>query len=77
MILTKASAFSFKGSIHTLKENSETSVAATRETGLEESADKIKYMVMCRDQNAGRIYNVRIDNSTSRGWISLNIWEQL
>ena len=28
------------------------------------SADKIKYMVMSRDQNAGRIHSVRIDNST-------------
>jgi len=41
------------GSIHTLKENAEALVAATRETGLEVSADKTKYMVMSRDQNAG------------------------
>ena len=36
------------GSIHTLKVN----------------ADKTKYMVMARDQNAGRIHRVRTDNST-------------
>ena len=35
---------------HTLKENTEALVAATRETGLEVSADKTKYMVMSRDQ---------------------------
>ena len=52
------------GSIHTLKENAECLVAATRYVGLEVSADKTKYMVMFRDQNAGRIQNVRIDNST-------------
>jgi len=52
------------GSIHTLKENAEALVAATRETGLEVSADTTKYMVMSRDQNAGRIHRVRIDNST-------------
>jgi sorting nexin-29 len=52
------------GSIHTLKENAEALVAATRETGLEVSADKTKYMVVSRDQNAGRIHSVRIDNST-------------
>jgi len=52
------------GSIHTLKENSEALVAATRKIGLEVSADKTKYMVMSRDQNAGRIHSVRIDNST-------------
>ena len=52
------------GSIHTLKENAEVLVAATREIGLEVSADKTKYMVMSRDQNAGRIHSVRIDKST-------------
>jgi len=48
-------------SIYTLKENAETVVAATREIGLEISADKAKYMVMSRDQNAGRIHSVRTD----------------
>ena len=43
------------GSIHILKENAAALVAATREIGLEVSADKTKYMVMSRDQNAGRI----------------------
>jgi len=52
------------GSIHNLKENAEALVAATREIGLEVSTDKTKYMVMSRDQNAGRNHNVRIDNST-------------
>ena len=32
--------------------------------GLEVNADKTKYMVMSRDQNAGRNHSVRIDNST-------------
>jgi len=52
------------GSIHTLKENTEALVAATKEIGLEVCADKTKYMVMSRDQNAGRFQSVRIDNST-------------
>jgi hypothetical protein len=52
------------GSIHTLKENAEALVAATREIGLKVNADKTKYMVMSRDQNAGRIQSVRMDNST-------------
>ena len=34
------------GSIHTLQENAEALVAATRETGLEVSDNKTKYMVM-------------------------------
>jgi len=32
--------------------------------GLEVSADKSKYMVMSRDQNAGQNHSVRFDNST-------------
>jgi len=51
------------GRIHTLKENAAL-VAAIMEIGLEVSADKTKYMVMSRDQNAGRIRSVRIDNIT-------------
>jgi len=34
------------GGIHTLQENAEALVAATREIALEVSADKTKYMVM-------------------------------
>jgi hypothetical protein len=50
-----------EGSIYTLKENTEALVTATREIGLEVSADKTKYMVMSRDQNAGR-NSLRTDN---------------
>ena len=53
-----------EGSIHTLKENEEALVAASREIGLEVSTDKTKYMVMSRDQNAGRNHSVRINHST-------------
>jgi len=51
------------GSVHILKENAEALVAATREIGLEVIANKTKYIVTSRDQNAGRINSVRIDNS--------------
>jgi len=37
---------------------------ASKETGLEVSCDKSKYMVMSRDQNAGRSCSVKIDNSS-------------
>ena len=52
------------GSICTVKENAEALVAAAREIGLEVSAGKTQYMVMSRDQNAGRIQSVRMNNST-------------
>ena len=52
------------GNIHNLKENAEALLAATREIEMEVGVDKTKYMVMSRDQNAGRIQSLRIDNST-------------
>jgi len=36
-------------------------VVVSEETGIEVNADKTKYMVMSRDQNAGRIHNIKID----------------
>ena len=49
--------------IHSLKEHAEALVAATREIGLEVSADKTKYMGMSRDQNAGRSHSIKTHNS--------------
>ena len=52
------------GSTHTVKENAEALVVATKEIGLEVNADKTKYMIMSRDQNAGRSYSMKIYNNT-------------
>jgi hypothetical protein len=52
------------GSAHTVKENADALVAATKEIGLEVNADKTKYMIMSRDQNAGRSYSMKMDNSS-------------
>jgi hypothetical protein len=52
------------GSVHTVKQNAEALVVATKEIGLEVNADKTKYMVMSRDRNAGRGDVVKIDNSS-------------
>ena len=41
------------GNAHTVKENAETLVGATKEIGLEVNADKTKYIIMSRDRNAG------------------------
>jgi hypothetical protein len=50
-------------SLHTVKQNVETLVVATKGIGLEVNADKTNYMVMSRDRNAGRGDSVKIDNS--------------
>jgi len=52
------------GSVHTVKENAEALVVATKEIGLEVNTDITKYMVMSRDRNAGRGHSVKIDNSS-------------
>jgi hypothetical protein len=52
------------GSVHTVKENAEAPVVATKEIELEVNADKTKYMVMSWDRNAGRGHSVKIDNNS-------------
>jgi hypothetical protein len=42
------------GSIHAVRKNTEALVIASKEIGLEVNAEKTKYMVMSRDQNAGQ-----------------------
>ena len=52
------------GSIHTVKENAEAVVVATKEIGLEVNADKTKYMVMSREQTSGLSHTMKSDNSS-------------
>ena len=47
-----------------MQENAEALVVATKEIGLEVNADKTKYMIMSRDQNAGLSYSMKTDNSS-------------
>ena len=63
-------------SVHTVKENADALVVATKETGLEVNADKTKHMIMSQDQNARRSHSVKIDSSPLKGWKSSNILEQ-
>jgi len=50
------------GYVHTIKKNAEALVIASKDS-LEVNADKTKYMVTPRDQDAGRSHNIQIDNS--------------
>ena len=52
------------GNIHSIKGNGDALIVASKEIGLEVNADKTKYMVMSRDQNAGRSHSIRTDNSS-------------
>jgi hypothetical protein len=51
-------------SIHTIRKITEALLIASKEIGLEENAEKTKYMVMSRDQNAGRNRNIQIGNES-------------
>jgi hypothetical protein len=49
------------GSVHAIKKSSK---FASREIELKVNADKNKYMIMSRDQNAGRSHRIETDNSS-------------
>ena len=51
-------------SVHTIKENIEALIVASKEIGLEVNADKTKYMVMSREQNERQSRSMKIDNSS-------------
>jgi hypothetical protein len=52
------------GSVRTVKKNTEALLVGSKEIGLEVNADKTKYVVMFRDENAGRSHSMKIDNSS-------------
>jgi hypothetical protein len=47
-----------------IKENAEDLMIASKAIGLEVNAEKTKYMVMSRNQNAGHNRNIIIDNKS-------------
>jgi sorting nexin-29 len=48
----------------TVKVNAEALIVARKEIGLEVNAGETKYMIMSRDQNAGRSQGIKTDNSS-------------
>jgi hypothetical protein len=54
----------FGGSVHTIKEKADALVVVNKESGLEVNAGKTKYVVVYRDQNAGRSRNIETDNNS-------------
>jgi hypothetical protein len=53
--------------VHTVKKNTNVLVVASKEIGLEPYADKTKYLVMFRVQNAGRSHSIKTDNKSCKG----------
>ena len=52
------------GSVYATKKNIESLVVASKEIGLEGNVDKTNYMVISREQNAGRSHHIKTDNSS-------------
>ena len=52
------------GRVHTTKKNAEALAVSSKETGMEVNADKTTYMVLSREQNAGRSHSIKTDNSS-------------
>jgi len=52
------------GSVYVVK-NRDAFIVVSKKTGLEVSADKNMYSVMCRDKNAERSLNIKNDNRSS------------
>jgi hypothetical protein len=64
------------GSIHTTRKNTEALSVACKEIGLEVNAKKTKYMIMSRDQNAGRNGNIQVGNKCFETVEQFKYWEQ-
>jgi len=52
------------GSVHIIKKKAEALIMASKEIGREVNSDKIKYMIISRDQNEDRSHNKKTDNSS-------------
>jgi hypothetical protein len=52
------------GSVHSRKKNRENLAVASRFIVLEVNAEKTKYVVASRDQNAGQSHNIKIYNKS-------------
>jgi hypothetical protein len=62
--------------IHSIKKNVEDLVIASKEIGLEVNAERSKYMVTPRNQNAGQNHNIKIDNKSFERVEEFKYWEQ-
>ena len=64
------------GRVHAVKKNTAALAVTSKENGLKVNVGKTKYMVTCRDWNAGQSQNMRIENRSFERVESSNIWEQ-
>jgi hypothetical protein len=56
--------------IDTIKKNTEALIGASKEVGLDVNAEKTKYMLLSRHQNAGQNHNTKISDTSLKMWHS-------
>jgi hypothetical protein len=61
-------------STNTIKENTETLLEASRDTGLEINVEKTKYMIMSRHPNSGQNQNIRIACESFENMAKFKYW---
>jgi hypothetical protein len=62
--------------IDTIKEDTGTLIHAIKEVCLEVNAEKTKYILLSRHQNAGQIHDIKRGNRFFKMWHNLNTWER-
>jgi hypothetical protein len=63
------------GSVQIIKKNTEALLVTSKEIGLEVNADKSNYMVISRDQDAGRSHGLKTDNNSFKRVEEFKYWE--
>jgi hypothetical protein len=61
-------------SVNTIKENSETILEASRDTGLEINAEKTKYMIMSCHPDSGENQNIKTAKESFENGQHSNTW---
>jgi hypothetical protein len=64
------------GNVNSMKKDTRALIGPSKEVGLKVKAEKTKYMLMSRHQNAGKYHNIKIANGSSENLVSSDIWER-
>jgi hypothetical protein len=64
------------GNVDTIKKNTESLIDGGKEVGREVNAEKTKFMLLSRHQNAGQNYDTKIANRSFEIVVQFRYWER-